>query len=87
MSHTQRGHRYAGGTFTRDFARHFSSPSTPKPPPPPPPVDTSAADQAGAEEKRKARRRKGRSATILTSPMGADLAAAGTGEGAKTLGG
>lgn len=73
-----------------DFTRHFGgpkAPSPPPPPPPPPPVDTSAADAAAAEAKRKALRRRGRSATILTSPMGADLGNLGSGPGLKTLGG
>ena len=70
-----------------DFTRHFSSPKPPSPPPPPPPVDIAAAETAGAEEKRTGRRRRGRSATILTSPLGADLGNIGAGPGARTLGG
>lgn len=67
--------------------RHFGGAKPPSPPPPPPPVDTSAADKAAADATAKARRRKGRSATILTSPLGADLGNLGAGPGLTTLGG
>lgn len=73
--------------YRPDFTRHFGGPKLPSPPPPPPPVDTSAADAAAAEALRKGKRRRGRAATILTSPMGANLGAAGLGPGARTLGG
>lgn len=77
----------AAGWCPREEARHFSTPKPPKPQPAPAPlVDTTAADEAAAKEKAIAKKRKGRSSTILTSPVGAGLGTSATG-GSPTLGG
>lgn len=68
------------------LTRHFSTPKPPKPPPAPAPiVDTSAADEAAAKAKKAAKGKRGRSSTILTSPVGAPLGDSATG-GNPTLG-
>lgn len=68
------------------LTRHFSTPKPPKPPPAPAPiVDTSAADEAAAKAKTAAKKKKGRSSTILTSPVGAPLGDSAAG-GSPTLG-
>ena len=73
-----RAHRYAGSLPVPDFARHFGSPSVPKPPPPPPPPPTPedpSIKEAGIREKDKLRKRRGRASTLLS---GDTLGAGGT---------
>ena len=72
-----RGHRYVGPFGERDFARHFGSPSIPKPPPPPPPPgpDEKVVQEAKAKERARAGKRTGRASTLLA---GDTLGAQGT---------
>ena len=72
-----RGHRYVGPLNEKDFARHFGSPSIPKPPPPPPPPapDDKPIQEAKAKERRRSANRSGRASTLLA---GDTLGAQGT---------